>query len=285
MNLYKPTTTNRADVVRGKHHYGFWFGAALGFTFAVFAWGVDAYLLARMNGLYPWIKFAGGAFLCILSGGITGWLAAKSDKPIIAFGLWVVTAFIFAWLTVALPLQITPILLNLIEPDLQGLLHYTFYEGFSTRIGVAYIWIGLFVALAGLLQIPLSDTAVFATSFVGKLSPMLVCLVLMWICGTIVDGLNNELLRAPIDALDATIQFSIDHAGQKIDRLEALRMHLGSLRVVQDVITPERKFIVSGYDELLGEVDVLVRFQKAWVEYKVLYNQPAACKLAGNITQ
>lgn len=271
--------------MRAKHRYGFWFGAALGFTFAVSAWGVDACLLTRMNGLYPWIKFAGGALPCLLIGGVTGWLAAKSDKPIIAFGLWAVTAFIFAWFTVALPLRITPILLDIIEPNMQGLLHYTFYEGFSTRIGVAYIWIALFVSLAGLLQIPFSDSAVFATSFFGKVSPMLVCLLLMGICGMIVDGLNNALLRAPIASLNTTIQFSIDHEGQQIDKQEARRMRLGSLRLVQDVVTPQRKLIISGYDELLGDVNVLVRFQNAWVECKVLYNQPILCEQVGDITE
>ena len=62
-------------------------------------------------------------------------------------------------------------------------------------------------------------------------------------------------------------------------------MHLGALRGIKDVVTAERKFIISGYDELLGEVDVLVRFQNAWVECKVLYNQPASCTQIGGIAE
>ena len=111
---------------------------------------------------------------------------------------------------------------------------------------------------------------------------MLVTLALMAICGTIVDGLNNELLRSPIDALNSTIQYSIDHRGQEIDRLESRRMHLSALRTIEDLITPERRLIVSGYDEFLEQIQILVRFDKAWAECVVIYNQVSICNQVGN---
>jgi hypothetical protein len=96
------------------------------------------------------------------------------------------------------------------------------------------------------------------------------------------DNLNNELLRAPIDAMNSTTQFFIDHKGQDVAPLETRRMHLASLRTVKDLVTQDRKFIISGYDEFLGDVQVLARFQNAWVECEVLYNQPLSCKQVGN---
>jgi|SRR5215216_427803 len=278
MSVFQPISPERSDVLRAKRIYGIWFGAALGFTFSVFAWGVDAYLLSRMNSLHPWLKFVGGAVPSILIGALAGWLSAKIGKSMIAFMIWVVAAFSFAWLTVMLPLQIAPRLLGMIEPQTQGLLHYQYYPGFASRIGVAFVWVGIFVSIAGLLQLPLSDSAVFSTSFLGKVAPMLVGLFLMGISGTIIDGLNNELLRSPVDALNSTIQFAVDHQGQKADLTQARAMHQGALRIVQDSITPERKLLISGYDEYLSEVKVLVKFQKDWVECKVFYNQPLNCE-------
>ena len=271
----------RPDVLRAKYAYGIWFGAALGLTFSIFAWGLDAYALTRMNGLYPWLKFLGGVIPCMLIGGLTGWLAARFDKPLVALLLWAVAASMFAWLTVSLPLQITPRLLSLTDPGIKDLLHYTYYEAFSSRFGVAYVWLAIFISLAGLLQIPLSDSAVFSTSLFGKIAPMLVTLALMAICGTIVDGLNNELLRSPIDTVDTTVQFIVDNRGKDIDVLEARRMHLGALRAVNDLVTPERKFIVSGYDQLLEQVQVLARFDKAWVECELVVNQLITCEQVG----
>ena len=107
---------------------------------------------------------------------------------------------------------------------------------------------------------------------------MLVTLILMAICGTIVDTLNNELLRSPIDTVDTTIQFILENRGREIDGLEARRMHLGALRAVNDLITPERKFIVSGYDQFLEQVRVLARFEEAWVECELIANQLIICE-------
>jgi hypothetical protein len=277
-------TSARPDVLRSKHIYGVWFGIALGLTFSIFAWGIDAYRLTQINGLHPWLKFLGGAIPCIIIGGFTGWLTAKLDKPILGLLLWAVAASIFAWLTISVPLQITPRLLSLAEPDIKNLLQYTYYpETFASRFGVALVWLLIFVSIAGLLQIPLSDSAVFATSFFGKISPMLVTLVLMAICGTVVDNMNNEHLRSPVDALNSTIQFSIDNRGKKVDPLTSRQMHLAGLRTVEGLITPERKFVISGYDVSLVEIQVLARFEKNWVECKLVANQLISCKQIGGL--
>jgi len=283
MNLYSAEVpADRADVLHSKYLYGMWFGVVIGLTFSIFAWGVDAYKLTQINGLHPWLKFLVGVLPCMIIGGFTGWLSARIGKPLLALLFWAIAASVFAWLAVSLPLQITPRILNLIEPGIQDLLHYTYYEQFSFRFGVAYVWLVIFAALAGLLQIPMSDSAVFSISIFGKISPMLVAMVLMTISGSTMDNLNNELLRSPIDAINSTTQFFIDHRGEDIAPVDTRRMHLASLRTVNDLVTPERKFIISGYDELLGDVQVLARFQKAWVECEVLYNQPLSCTQVGN---
>ena len=278
MSNYQPLFTDRSDIKNAKQRYGIWFGIVLGFIFAAFAWGIDAYLLSTMNGLHPWIKFACGELLCMSVGALAGWLAAKLDKPLLALVIWVTVALFFAWLTVALPLQAAPRLLNILEPETRSLLHYSAYEAFASRVGVAFAWIVLLVAINGLLQLPLSEGAVFATSILGKLAPMLISLVLMGIAGAIIDGLTNEVLRAPLDAMNSTIQFYVEHQGQTVDPAESRKMHLGSLRAISDRVSSQRALTVSGYDQYLGEIDILVKFEKAWVECQVFYNQPSNCK-------
>jgi hypothetical protein len=145
---------------------------------------------------------------------------------------------------------------------------------------VAYLWLGIFITMAGLLQIPLSDSAVFSTSFLGKLVPILVSLVLMAIAGTIVDnGLINQPLRDAIVATDNTILFITDNRGKEVDKAEARGMHTGAFRAIDDSVTAEHKLIVSGYDALLGEINILVKFERDRVECQVFYNQPITCKV------
>lgn len=282
MSQYKPLSSNRTDVIHAKRIYGTWYGAALGLAFSIFAWGVDAYLLSQVHTIYPWMKFIGGVVPAVIIGGLAGWLSARLDKGFLAVLIWAVAALAYAWLTVMLPLQIAPRLLGMAEPGIGGLLHYEYYAGFSARIGVAFVWLFIFVSILGILQLPLSDSAVFSTSILGKVWPMLISIVLMSISGTIIDGLNNELLRKPIYALDETIQFHLDSQGKEVDAAEARRMHIGSLRAVGDLVTPERRLIVSGYNEYLEEVDVLVKFEGSWVECQVFYSQPVNCKQVGN---
>ena len=279
MKLYSShMPADRSDVIRSKYIYGIWFGIVLGLTYSLFAWGVDAYQLQRMNGLYPWLKFLVGVGPCMLIGGFTGWLSARIGKPLFSLFFWVIAASVFAWLSVSLPQQLAPRLLSLINPDIKDLLHYTDYGQFSFKFGVAYFWLALIMALAGLLQIPLSDSAVFSTSVFGRISPLLLTMILMAIAGNTMDNLNNELLRSPIDAINSTVQFFIDHRGEDIPSADIRRMHLASLRTVEDWVTPERKFMISGYDKDFGDVQVLARFQNAWTECEVFYSQPIGCE-------
>jgi hypothetical protein len=276
--LPSTTASLRPDILRAKLVYGLWFGTVLGLTFSIFAWGIDAYQLARVNGLHPWLKFLGGAVPCIVVGAITGWLSARFDKPVVSMLLWLAAALIFARLTLSVPFQITPRLVNLVEPHIQGLLHYSYYPEFSTRFGVAYFWLALLMALAGLIQLPMSEPAVFSSSLFGKITPMLVILAMMLIAGTTVDNMNNEALRSPVSAVDLTVQYYLDHQGQDIAPATYRQMHLAALRTVQDLITPERAFMISGYNEYLEQVQVLGKFEHGWVECQVFNNQLVSCK-------
>lgn len=273
-------TPEKASVLRNKRAYGILYGAVVGLAFAVFCWGVDGYMLSNYHGIQPWLRFGIGTVLCIIPGGIIGWLSAKLDKSLYSLLLWLVAGSIFAWLTVNLPVVIAPKLLTKLEPQLSGLLHYTYFDDFNTRVVVAYTWIAIFISIAGLLQIPLSDSAVFSSSFFGKISPILIVVFLMSITGTIVDaGLINEPLRTSTVAVDNTIQFILDNRGKDVDKAEARRMHTGAFRAIDASVTQQRDLIVSGYNGELGEINVLIRFERDLVECQVFYAQPITCKV------
>ena len=279
---FQPINPNleRPDVISAKYRYGAWFGLFLGLGFAVFTWGIDSYILSIHNGLLPWVKFIVGAVICMVIGAIAGWLSARANRPFYSVLIWLVAGSAFAWLTVNLPLLILPKTIVILEPQTTGLLHYTYYADFGRRILVAYVWLGIFITMAGLLQIPMSDSAVFSTSFFGKLGPILVSIILMAIAGTIVDnGMVNQSLRDATVAIDNTVQFIVNNRGKEVDLAEARRMHAGALRAINDSVTSEYKLIVSDYDSQLGEVKILVKFDRDWAECKVFYNQPILCEL------
>jgi len=269
---------HRPDVLRMKLRSGVAYGMMVGLSFAAATWGIDGFLLSQAHAFYPWLKFIIGAVICMTVGGIAGWLVARSEKGVLALLIYLVVGLVFSWLIVALPFRIFPAVLQWLDPETGNLLNYTFYEGFGSRFVIAIAWVSLFVALVGVLQLPLTEPAAFSTSLFGKVAPLLVCTVIMFINGVIVDTLNNEPLRTAVLHLENTIQFAVEHQGEEVDRATARTMRMSSLRAVQPVISQPRKLIVGSYDQFLDQIHVLVRFGNTWVDCVVVYNQPSFCE-------
>ncbi|HEY2979782.1 MAG TPA: hypothetical protein VGJ22_01260 [Anaerolineales bacterium] len=274
------TNTVRPDVARQKLKYGITYGAVAGLAFAAVTWGSDAVLLAGAHALFPWMKLIIGLAACGLIGSFAGGLTSRLDRIWIAVPIWLAAALAYAWLVIALPFRIAPGVSAWLEPELRGLLHYVYYEEFATRFGIAYVWIAIFVSIIGLLQLPMSDSAVFSTSWFGKTAPMFLCVAIMGMSGIIVDGLNNEPLRSALIAVDQTVQFAVDHQGQALDPKLQQQMHLRSLRAVEPLIELPRRLIVQDFDRTLGELHILIRFGNVWVSCLSLYNQPTSCDSA-----
>jgi len=269
----------RFEITRLKIHLGMAYGMVVGLSFATATWGVDGFLLSWAHAFYPWLKFIIGAAICLVTGAIAGWLVARLEKGMLALLFYLGTAFVFSWLTIALPFRIVPKVLTWLNPEAGKLLNYIFYaENFNSRLLITVIWVSVFLALVGILQLPLMEPAAFSTSYFGKIMPLLVCSVIMLIAGTIVDNLNNEPLRSAVLEMNNTIQFSLDHQGEEVDATLARAMHMSTLRAVEDVINQPRKLIVGGYDQSLGQIRVLIRFGNTWVDCTVVYDQPSFCK-------
>ena len=276
--LYKEDVYHRPEVIQSKRRMGIVYGMAVGLSFAAAAWGIDGFLLSQAHALYPWLKFLIGAVICMIAGGFAGWLVARLEKGILGLFIYLGLGLVFSWLIVALPFRIFPAIMQSLDAETASLLNYTYYEGFQSRLVIATAWISLFVALAGVLQIPLTEPAAFATSLFGRLAPLLVCSVIMFINGVIVDTLNNEPLRTAVLHLNNTIEFSVEHQGEEVDRALARTTRMSSLRAVQDVISQPRKLIVGSYDQYLDQIHVLVRFGETWADCVVVYNQPSFCQ-------
>jgi len=269
---------HRPDIIRIKRLFGIMYGTTVGLSFAAAAWGVDSYLLSQANALFPWLNFIVGAAACMITGGLAGWLVARMENGFLALPIYLSASILFSWLTLAIPFQIFPKIVSWIAPDVGSLLNYIVYENFSSRFQIAFLWVALFVSLAGILQIPMAEPAAFSVSFFGKAMPLIVCSVVMIINGTIVDNLNNEPLRQAVLQLNATIQFAADHQGQEVDRALARTMRMSSVRFLDDVIRQPRGLVVGKYDPWLGQINVLVRFKDSWADCVVVYNQPSFCQ-------
>ncbi|MFZ5880872.1 MAG: hypothetical protein ACOY0R_16010 [Chloroflexota bacterium] len=272
------TGHRRPEVLRAQYRYGFFYGAMTGLFFAFFAWGIDAILLFQAHAVQPWLKLIVGALVCAPVGGLAGWLTMRFERMLLSIPFWAIAAVVFAGMTVVLPMQIFPQLLVMLEPDLDGLISYFMVEVMVARFLVSFLWVAIFVTLAGVLEIPMGQPAAFSTSVMGKLVPIFLCAVLMGIGGTVVDSDNNKPLRDAVIAMNDTLQFASAHQGEEIDPSVSRAMHLASLRHISDLVGQPRELIIGTFDQYLDQVHVIVRFDgEALVDCLTVYNQPISC--------
>jgi hypothetical protein len=274
------SSDSAAAIARDRNTFGLVYGVLAGGSFAVCMWGLDAIQLAQLHALFPWLKLLVGIVLCAVVVGLAAWIAVRIERPGLSFLVWLGAIGMLAWISVAVPLQITPSLAQAIEPDLSGFIHYATGEGFVARFWIALAWIGIFMSITGVLQTTLVDTAVFSASLFGKIFPFLACIILAGLGGIMLDDMINVPFRKALAAVEAPVQFLLDHRGQVIDPVVSRQFHAGALRGVREEITSTRQLFVGEYDESFVLIDVLVRFDNAWVVCITVNGQASFCKLA-----
>ncbi|MBI5950150.1 MAG: hypothetical protein HY865_00705 [Chloroflexi bacterium] len=272
-------TNSRRGIIRLKRNFGMLYGAVAGAAFAIISWGWDGYKLSVSHAYHPWIMLVTGLMFCVIVGGIAGWLTARSESSLLGVLFWIIASAGFAWLMVALPLQINPAIVSRLDPQLGALVNYDGSGDFSFRFGAALAWILPFALLVGVTQLPVTESAVFAATPFGRIAPLFLCVLLMGISGMFTDSLINAHFRNAISALDTTIQFVADNRdNEKANPALSRELHARALWEVRDLVKQSRQLFVGGYSEDFGELHILVKFEDQWVDCLVLYNQPNLCK-------
>jgi hypothetical protein len=271
----------RPEVIQSKRYLGLLYGICAGITFAFASWGMDGFLLSKSHGYLPWLNLVEGAVLCTFVGGLQGWLTARFENSLLGLVFWCCSSLFFAWLTVSLPLQITPYVVSKINPRLGSLLNYSENIAFIFRFGVALVWVTPFTLIIGITQLPITESAVFSTSVFGRLIPFFFCIIVMGISGYVSDSLINAQFRTAIRGIDNTIQFVVENKYNKnIDPALSREMRAASLIDVQEYVKSSRHLFVGSFDEFLGELHVFVNFDGPWIDCDILYGQPISCELA-----
>lgn len=269
----KTSVNNRKQLV------GLLFGLTAGLAFAVFAWGVDGLVLAGAHGAYPWVKFIPGLIISLICGGLVGWLTIRWQNTVLNLLLWFAFALLLSKLFLWLPIKAAPHIIGWFDGYLGNFLNYPLYKDFSHIQWIGFIVIALISLLCALLENLLIEQALFSTSSFSVIVPIIISFVFFCLAGNTIDGLYNKQIRQPILAVDNLIQFAIDNAGKEVSPETSRAMHLAAVNPIKEYLPLERTIILSNYDQMLGQIDVLVKFNGSWVKCTTVYNQVTFCKL------
>jgi len=260
-----------------KLRLGLVYGMVAGLACAVFAWGVDAFLLARANDLYFWVKFLPGLVVSILVGGMAGWLTIYLQKHAFAFLFWGLLAGLYTWLVIWLPFSATPRLISLINPALAGLIRFNTVQDVGQFKLVSLLIIGLVAVIGGLLEINLIDQAILSPYPSSSIAIFAVCVILFGLAGSATDHMINANLREPVQIVNTLLQFARDHAGEQVPKETARKMHLSATYRLGDLIQKSRRLTLIALDENLVMMDVLVDFEGTRAKCSTIFSQPTDC--------
>ncbi len=270
----------KANINSNKHLLGLIYGLVGGLAFAVFAWGIDAWLLAKAHSTFFWVKFIPGLIVCLLAGGLAGWLTIRFDRHWAALLIWGLLALLFSWLIVWLPLDAAPYLIKVFDPHLTQWLNYSEVEQLVQFRITGFLIVGLAAILSGLLEINLVEHARTTPYGLASAAIMLVCVFSFGLAGSASDQLININLREPVEVVDNLIQFAADNQGKEVPVDVARKIHLSALNAVtdlDDLLEESRQLTLVSFDPALGMMDIIVDFDGSLVKCTAIYAQPANC--------
>lgn len=266
------------NVKRKKLRLGLIYGMVAGVAFAVFAWGMDAWLLARANTTFFWVNFIPGLIICVLTGAMAGWLTILIEKHAFALLFWGLLAVLYSWLVVWMPFSGSPYLINILDPGLAQWFDFSPVKDLVQYRWVSLVVIGLVAILCGLLEINLVHQAIISSYSSASVMSMLICLILFSVAGSATDYMINTSLREPVQVINNLIQFAADNEGKEVPIKIARQNHLSAVKqLVDGIVQKQRQLTLIGYDQDLGLIDILVDFEGTLAKCSAIFAQPTDC--------
>jgi hypothetical protein len=287
ISLFNNRTGSRSEVVDARKsrtfRYTLWLGIIAGLTFSAALWGYETILYIQAHVAYAWLPMLFGTILCALICLMAALLTWLVNKALLGIIFWVLAARGLAELAIYLPLKITPALMTFFEPGLRSRLPFhPINSTFQTWAGIGTVWLSIFLAILGLLQLTLVESSVPATTSGGRLGAYFIFVPVMILASVLSSNMINEQLRAPLVGTNTVIQFALDHQNEKVDPTVARNMHMGAVNNISGLLNRPRRIFLGQYDEFYSQVDILVDFQGEWVGCTTISAQPVNCNPISN---
>jgi hypothetical protein len=224
-----------------------------------------------------------GTILCIFACTLAALLTYLVNKALLGAVFWVLAARLIAELATRLPLKIVPALMIFLEPELQSRLPaHLITDTLRTWAGIGTVWLSIFFAILGLLQLTLVESSIPSTTAAGRIMAYFIFIPVMVLASVMSSNMINEQLRAPLIATDKLVQFAIDNQNKSVDPVVARQMHLSAVNTISDQINKPRRLFLGQYDEYYSQVNVLIDFGGEWVNCITASAQPVFCEPISN---
>lgn len=274
------------DTIRKRHQadlqrMGLIFGLLAGLAYGMALWGWNALQLWRAAAEPAWLMAGISILLVTVIGGLAGWLCARTDNAFVAFLTWVAVGVLFSWLALQTNFHLINQAVDLFYPEFRGL-HVFPLESFIRLFrGVMFVIIGFATGLAGVFQLYMVEAAVNAGSGPGRVTILIVNLVMFSAVGGIADYICQRPLREPV----VSLAFSINEVkSASAEGREPDGMSQRALKVLGDRINrPYKLFSGTNDPNSLISGTVHLDFGGEWALCSVFESGLGYCDLSEKI--
>lgn len=190
---------------------GLLFGIASGLTFALAAWGWDAWQLVSVSVTFGWFKLVIGGLACLVVGGSAGWLVARADSGLAGLVGWAFAGACFGFLAGRLPMQGASLFAGSVDPRFAGLDVYPLVPVAEGKANLITVLSAILGALTGIFELVAVDQAGAAHSKFGHGPAPFMCAPILILAGVTADIISNQQLREPQVNLVRLVRFDLEH--------------------------------------------------------------------------
>lgn len=255
------------------------YGVIAGIVYSLVTWGYDGFMLAQAHAFYPWTMFLLGIVPTTLVASLVAWVVYRSQNFLVAFLLWLVTGIVYAWLAGHIPFDVLSRAISILNPDLSRMVDYNFVIAARLSSGLATVLIVILTVVGGMLEISLVDATSDSPAPLGRWIPTILWVAIFFLAGLASENNLIEPLTKPVYTTSYVIQYAAQHEGQTIDHKTMLDLHLRSVEALKPVWRKPYRIALSGFDEMLFSVNLIVDFNGQWARCSVLDSFPSNCEL------
>jgi len=268
---------NKDEAMINRQKLNILIGMAAGLVYAIFAWGIDDYLLFKANASLPWLKFALAILPVLLIFGLVSWLGSITSHMITRLLLWMGSACGISFLVSILTFQAGAEVMKALNPQISSHINYLVPDGIRGRLFVILVMTNILFILGGMLFEPASEALISASGVISWLVPVALCFAFFAGAGYVADSNFNTELRDQIVAVDEQIDEISQVDLNSLSEYEQ-RMVRRFTKLDVDLAGPH-KLLVSSFDNSFSQVEVLIDFNGRWAKCMALNSRVGNCEM------
>jgi hypothetical protein len=260
---------------------GLVFGLLAGLAYGLAVWGLNAFRLWQSAAEPAWLMAGISILLVTGVGGLVGWLCARIDNAFVAFLAWVAVGVLFSWLAMETNYHLINQVVELLYPEFDGLHVYPLESFIRLFRGVMFVIIGFTSGLAGVFQLYLVEAAVNAGASAGRVTIIIVNLMMFAAVGLVSDTICQRPLREPLVSLAYSIN---DVKSAAAEDREPDGMSQRALKVLGErIYRPYKLFSGTNDPDSLITGTVHLDFSGEWAMCTVFEGVLSYCDLSEKI--